>query len=97
MKLPLTPQKDNSGSFNANGMSMSPPHGDIEKEGNQPVGDQLDYQDPQGLQIQNSPEVEKSLVKKLDRRLVSLVFGLCKLTYIKSLYLTNIPRSSRLP
>lgn len=47
-----------------------------------------------------SREIEQRVLKKLDRRLVPLVMGLCKYKYSPSsrrLILTIIPRSSRVP
>ena len=47
-----------------------------------------------------SPEIEKRLLKKLDRRLVSLVFGLCRTSYHASTFtvmLIFILRPPRLP
>ena len=54
------------------------PTGDPEKAEIAPTSDKFEIPNGASLPPHISAEIEKRVVKKLDRRLVSLVFGLCE-------------------
>jgi hypothetical protein len=52
--------------------------GDPEKAGVDPSRANLETAKSDPLPLQISPEIEKRVIRKLDRRLISLVFVLCQ-------------------
>jgi hypothetical protein len=74
-------QKDDSTPLGDESTTRAPAHGDPEKAEDISLGTRLEISNNEALPPQISAEIEKRVLKKLDRRLVSLVFGLCQSPY----------------